>query len=80
LKTAITKWWVHITAGMRRRLIVSDFSVARTAALIKCYLKDVSATDKLSDARRRSRRHPSGYDLSKDPYMLWTNRRAANSS
>jgi hypothetical protein len=62
LKTAITKWWVHITAGMRRRLI------------------DVTATDKLSDARRRSRRHPSGYDLSKDPYMLWTNRRAANSS
>jgi bromodomain adjacent to zinc finger domain protein 1A len=24
LKTALTKWWVHITAGMRRRIAVSE--------------------------------------------------------
>jgi len=62
LKTALTKWWVHITAGMRRRLA------------------DIYTTSKIPDARRSSRKSASGNDLSRDPYMLWTNRRAANSS
>jgi len=62
LKTALTKWWVHITAGMRRRIA------------------DITASAKIPDARRSSRKNAGGYDLSRDPYMLWTNRRAANSS
>ncbi|KAH9486764.1 Imitation switch two complex protein 1 [Psilocybe cubensis] len=62
LKTLLTKWWVHITAGMRKR----------TA--------DLNSNAKLPDARRSARKSALGYDLSRDPYMLWTNRRAINSS
>ncbi|KAF8973733.1 ATP-utilizing chromatin assembly and remodelling N-terminal-domain-containing protein [Flammula alnicola] len=62
LKTALTKWWVHITAGMRKRMA------------------DLNNNAKLPDARRSSRKTALGYDLSRDPYMLWTNRRAVNSS
>ncbi|KAF8167934.1 chromatin remodeling complex protein [Crassisporium funariophilum] len=62
LKTALTKWWVHITAGMRRRMA------------------DITASAKIPDARRSARKSALGYDLSRDPYMLWTNRRAINAS
>ncbi|KDR85163.1 hypothetical protein GALMADRAFT_1322895 [Galerina marginata CBS 339.88] len=62
LKTALTKWWVHVTAGMRKRMA------------------DLNNNAKLPDARRSSRKTALGYDLSRDPYMLWTNRRAVNSS
>ncbi|CAA7266601.1 unnamed protein product [Cyclocybe aegerita] len=61
LKTAFTKWWVHITAGMRKRIA------------------DLNANAKIPDARRSSRKTALA-DLSRDPYMLWTNRRAVNSS
>ncbi|KAF8912833.1 ATP-utilizing chromatin assembly and remodelling N-terminal-domain-containing protein [Gymnopilus junonius] len=62
LKAALTKWWVHITAGMRKRVA------------------DLNSNAKLPDARRSARKTALGYDLSRDPYMLWTNRRAVNSS
>ncbi|KAF9569735.1 chromatin remodeling complex protein [Agrocybe pediades] len=61
LKTALTKWWVHITGGMRKR----------TA--------DVNNNAKLPDTRRSSRKTAQG-DLTRDPYMLWTNRRATNAT
>ncbi|TFK40993.1 ATP-utilizing chromatin assembly and remodelling N-terminal-domain-containing protein [Crucibulum laeve] len=61
LKTALSKWWVHITAGMRKRLA------------------DLNVSAKLPDARRSARtKAVAGYDLSREPYMLWTNRRAVN--
>ncbi|PPQ71756.1 hypothetical protein CVT26_007597 [Gymnopilus dilepis] len=62
LKTALTKWWVHITAGMRKRVA------------------DINSNAKLPDARRSARKTALGYDLSRDPYMQWINRRAVNSS
>ncbi|KAF8078446.1 chromatin remodeling complex protein [Lyophyllum atratum] len=61
LKTALTKWWVHITAGIRRRLA------------------DVNVNARLPEARR-SARTKSGYDITREPYMMWTNRRAVSSS
>ncbi|KAF9015331.1 chromatin remodeling complex protein [Cyathus striatus] len=63
LKTAVTKWWVHITAGMRRRIA------------------DQNVSAKLPDARRSARtKAVTGYDVVREPYMLWTNRRAINYS
>ncbi|KAF9458184.1 chromatin remodeling complex protein [Collybia nuda] len=63
LKTALTKWWVHITAGIRKR----------TA--------DINVSAKLPEARRSARtKNGAGYDVTREPYMLWTNRRAVNSS
>ncbi|KAF8225024.1 chromatin remodeling complex protein [Tricholoma matsutake] len=63
LKAALTKWWVHITAGVRRR----------TA--------DVNVSAKLPEARRSTRTKTAvGYDITREPYMMWTNRRAVNSS
>ncbi|KAF5377663.1 hypothetical protein D9615_005253 [Tricholomella constricta] len=57
LKTALTKWWTHITAGIRRRIA------------------DVNVNARLPEARR-SARTKSGYDVTREPYMMWTNRRA----
>ncbi|KAF9056339.1 chromatin remodeling complex protein [Panaeolus papilionaceus] len=62
LKTALTKWWTHITGGMRKRIA------------------DINSNAKLPDARRSSRKTALGYDVSRDPYMLWTNRKAINAS
>ncbi|KAF9535857.1 chromatin remodeling complex protein [Crepidotus variabilis] len=61
LKTALTKWWPHITAGMKKRAA------------------DLNANAKIPDARRSSRKTAQG-DLSREPYMLWANRRAINTS
>ncbi|ESK98367.1 ddt domain protein [Moniliophthora roreri MCA 2997] len=61
LKTALGKWWIHITAGIRRRLA------------------DVNANTKQPEARR-STRTKANYDVSREPYMTWTNRRAINAS
>ncbi|KAG6813076.1 hypothetical protein H0H92_014135 [Tricholoma furcatifolium] len=61
LKGAITKWWVHITAGVRRR----------TA--------DVNVSARLPEARRSARTKGS-YDITREPYMTWANRRAVASS
>ncbi|KAJ7597210.1 chromatin remodeling complex protein [Mycena floridula] len=63
LKTLLTKWWTHITAGVRRRLA------------------DVNVNSKLPEARRstRTKSNPA-YDISREPYMVWTNRRAVASS
>ncbi|KAG6879398.1 hypothetical protein C0992_003015 [Termitomyces sp. T32_za158] len=57
LKAALTKWWAHITAGMKRR----------TA--------DVNVNARLPEARR-SARTKGGYDVTREPYMMWVNRRA----
>ncbi|KAK7058808.1 hypothetical protein VNI00_001432 [Paramarasmius palmivorus] len=61
LKTALGKWWIHITAGIRRRLA------------------DVNANTKQPEARR-STRTKANYDVSREPYMTWSNRRAINAS
>ncbi|KAL0580304.1 hypothetical protein V5O48_001721 [Marasmius crinis-equi] len=61
LKGMLSKWWIHITAGMRRRIA------------------DVTAHAKLPEARR-SARTKANHDVSREPYMLWTNRRAVNAS
>ncbi|KAF9478043.1 chromatin remodeling complex protein [Pholiota conissans] len=62
LRQALNKWWVHITAGIKKRVA------------------DVNSNAKLPDARRSARKTAQGYDLSRDPYMLWTNRKAVNAS
>ncbi|KAF9270391.1 chromatin remodeling complex protein [Marasmius fiardii PR-910] len=61
LRGMLSKWWIHITAGMRRRIA------------------DVNAHAKLPEARR-SARTKANHDISREPYMLWTNRRAINAS
>lgn len=61
LKTALTRWWTHITAGIRRRIA------------------DLNVNARLPEARR-SARTKSGYDITREPYMTWTNRRAVASS
>ncbi|KAK1223803.1 hypothetical protein PQX77_013327 [Marasmius sp. AFHP31] len=61
LKGMLSKWWVHITAGMRRRIA------------------DVTAHAKLPEARRSARTKPN-HDVSREPYMMWSNRRAINAS
>ncbi|KII93497.1 hypothetical protein PLICRDRAFT_49537 [Plicaturopsis crispa FD-325 SS-3] len=60
LKNALTKWWPHISPGIRKR----------TA--------DLHANAKLPEARRSTRHSGAGHDISREPYMLWTNRRAVN--
>lgn len=36
---------------------------------------------KLPEARRSARtKNGTGYDVTREPYMMWTNRRAVNSS
>ncbi|KAG7099386.1 hypothetical protein E1B28_001241 [Marasmius oreades] len=61
LKGMLSKWWIYITAGMRRRIA------------------DVNAHAKLPEARR-SARTKAHHDVSREPYMLWANRRAINAS
>lgn len=44
-------------------------------------ISDVNVTARLPEARRSTRvKQTSGQDISRDPYMVWTNRRAVNSS
>jgi bromodomain adjacent to zinc finger domain protein 1A len=64
LKTALTKWWPHIAPGIRKRQA------------------DLQAHTKQPETNRRSSRmkNGSGHDISREPYMLWTNRRAVNSA
>lgn len=63
VKTALTKWWPHITAGMRKRIA------------------DLNTNAKLPDARRSARtKSAAGYDVTREPYMMWVNRRAVNAS
>jgi len=62
LKTALTKWWTHITAGMRKRI------------------SDLNINAKLPDARRSTRTKGNAYDLTREPYMTWTNRKAITSA
>jgi bromodomain adjacent to zinc finger domain protein 1A len=65
LKNALTKWWPHIAPGIRKRLA------------------DLNITAKLPEARRSTRTKAvagAGHDISREPYMMWTNRRAVNSS
>ncbi|KAM6498263.1 chromatin remodeling complex protein [Amanita muscaria] len=62
LKSALTKWWSHITAGMRKRI------------------SDLNINAKLPDARRSTRTKGNAYDLTREPYMMWTNRKAVTSA
>ncbi|KAJ7666415.1 ATP-utilizing chromatin assembly and remodelling N-terminal-domain-containing protein [Mycena rosella] len=60
LKSVLTKWWPHITSGLRRRIA------------------DVNVNARLPEARRSTRtKSATGYDISREPYMVWTNRKAA---
>ncbi|KAI6136757.1 chromatin remodeling complex protein [Pisolithus sp. B1] len=44
-------------------------------------LSDVNVNARLPEARRSTRvKHTSGHDISREPYMMWTNRRAVNSA
>ncbi|KAI0068477.1 hypothetical protein BV25DRAFT_1793071 [Artomyces pyxidatus] len=47
---------------------------------IRKRLADLNNTAKLPEARRSTRVKHSGADISRDPYMTWTNRRAMNAS
>ncbi|KAJ7293282.1 chromatin remodeling complex protein [Mycena rebaudengoi] len=58
LKTVLTKWWPHITSGLRRRVA------------------DVNVNARLPEARRSTRTKSAVHDISREPYMMWTNRKA----
>ncbi|KAG2023292.1 hypothetical protein CC2G_000962 [Coprinopsis cinerea AmutBmut pab1-1] len=58
LKNALTKWWPHITAGMKKRIA------------------DSNPGTKIPDARRSSRTKAAAADISRESYMVWTNRKA----
>ncbi|KAE9410920.1 hypothetical protein BT96DRAFT_870719 [Gymnopus androsaceus JB14] len=62
LKQALTRWWIHISAGVKRRL------------------QDLNTHAKLPEARRSARTTKVGHDISRDPYMMWTNKRAVNAT
>ncbi|KAJ6519530.1 chromatin remodeling complex protein [Mycena sanguinolenta] len=60
LKSVLTKWWPHITSGLRRRVA------------------DLTVNARLPEARRSTRtKTAAAYDISREPYMMWTNRKAA---
>lgn len=42
-------------------------------------ISDLNISAKLPEARRSTRTKSSGHDVSREPYMMWTNRRAVNS-
>jgi hypothetical protein len=43
--------------------------------------QDVNVSAKLPEARRSTRtKAAAGYDITREPYMMWTNRRAVNAS
>ncbi|KAJ6574807.1 chromatin remodeling complex protein [Mycena capillaripes] len=59
LKSVLTKWWPHITSGLRRRVA------------------DVNVNARLPEARRSTRTKAAAVnDISREPYMTWTNRKA----
>ncbi|KAF9068074.1 ATP-utilizing chromatin assembly and remodelling N-terminal-domain-containing protein [Rhodocollybia butyracea] len=62
LKQAMSKWWFHISAGIRRRM------------------QDLSAQAKLPEARRSARTQKVTPDISREPYMTWTNKKALNAT
>ncbi|KAJ3788947.1 chromatin remodeling complex protein [Lentinula aff. detonsa] len=61
LKQAVSKWWIHISAGIRRRM------------------QDLSVHAKLPEARRSTRTKVAP-DITREAYMMWTNRRAINAT
>ncbi|KAJ7783454.1 chromatin remodeling complex protein [Mycena maculata] len=63
LKSVLTKWWPHITSGLRRRIA------------------DVNVNARLPEARRSTRtKSATGYDITREPYMMWTNRKATTAA
>lgn len=42
-------------------------------------ISDLNISAKLPEARRSTRTKSSGHDISREPYMMWTNRRAVSS-
>ncbi|KAI0348627.1 chromatin remodeling complex protein [Trametopsis cervina] len=66
LKNALAKWWQHIAPGIRRR----HADLAQVANV---------KVQEAASARRSARQKQSGADIYREPYMLWTNRRAAAS-
>ncbi|KAJ4486334.1 chromatin remodeling complex protein [Lentinula aciculospora] len=63
LKQALSKWWIHISAGIRRRL------------------QDLNMHAKLPEARRSARtKIAPSHDITREPYMMWANRRAINAT
>ncbi|KAF5382960.1 hypothetical protein D9757_006384 [Collybiopsis confluens] len=61
LKQALTKWWYHIIAGVKRRI------------------QELNTQSKVPEARR-SARTKAAPDIIREPYMIWTNRRAVNAA
>ncbi|TFK57352.1 hypothetical protein OE88DRAFT_1730725 [Heliocybe sulcata] len=64
LKNVFTKWWSHINPGIRKRM--ADLSA--------------NAKPPVPEGRRSSRSKQPSPDVTREPYMTWTNRRATNSS
>ncbi|OCH96490.1 chromatin remodeling complex protein [Obba rivulosa] len=65
LKNAFAKWWSHIGPGIRKRAAASN---------------DLVNNAKLPEARRSARTKHAGHDILREPYMMWTNRKAVNAS
>ncbi|KAG6850825.1 hypothetical protein H0H93_008128 [Arthromyces matolae] len=69
LKAALTKWWVHITGGMKRRTAVR-LPVTPIIAAIEHCSQDVNVSARLPEARR-SARTKGGYDISRAIYRFY---------
>ena len=67
--------WDPETSGGTSRELPQSHTVS-----LHSFQQDLNNTAKLPEARRSTRVKQSGGDISRDPYMLWTNRRAVNSS
>ena len=81
LKNALTKWWPHIAPGIRKRITVRFLMHLWKMGTQADGIQDLNVTAKLPDARRSARtKGVSGYDILREPYMVWTNRRAVTSS
>jgi bromodomain adjacent to zinc finger domain protein 1A len=84
LKNALQKWMPHLTGGMRRRASVRKLLLASLRApslTVSFYFQDLEVQAKIPDARRSERmRNIPGAELVRQPYMLWSNRRAVSTA
>ena len=79
LRNTLTKWWPHIVPGIRKRLAVSLKVLWRAGGSCLNVTQDLNNIAKLPEARRSTRVKQGGTtDISRAPYMTWTNRKAVS--
>ncbi|KAG1755110.1 chromatin remodeling complex protein [Suillus paluster] len=67
--------------GVRELALRNSFTKwwSHVAPGMRKRISDLNISAKLPEARRSTRTKSSGHDVSREPYMMWTNRRAVNS-